>query len=142
MQLLSTYAPMWPELVYDRNAPTTELNTTTNRGWVTRSWCPVAASKLAIRTQSDVQSYVNSLIATGNTYHDLGMAWGARMLSPTGMWASENATAPNGKPVSRHLIFMTDGDMVTHPTSITATAMKSSTGACRAARRRPARATS
>ncbi len=109
------WRPMWPELVYDRNAPTTELNTTTNRGWVTRSWCPVAASKLAIRTQSDVQSYVNSLIATGNTYHDLGMAWGARMLSPTGMWASENATAPNGKPVSRHLIFMTDGDMVTPP---------------------------
>lgn len=113
--IATMWRPMWPELVYDRNAPANEVNTTTNRGWVTRSWCPVAASKLATRTQSDVQSYVNSLIATGNTYHDLGMAWGARMLSPTGMWASENATAPNGKPVSRHLIFMTDGDMVTPP---------------------------
>lgn len=111
----TSWRPMWPELVYDRNGVPNELNTTTNRGWITSSWCPVAASKLAIRTQADVQGYVNSLIATGNTFHDLGMAWGARMLSPTGMWASENASAPNGKPISRHLIFMTDGDMYTPP---------------------------
>ena len=112
----TSWRPMWPELVYDRNSTSNELNSTTNRNWITSSWCPVAASKLAVRTQADVQSYVNSLIATGNTFHDLGMAWGARMLSPTGMWANENASAPNGKPVSRHLIFMTDGDMVTPPT--------------------------
>lgn len=111
----TSWRPMWPELVYDRATTTNELNSTTNRGWVTATYCPVAASKLAVRGRSDVQSYVDSLIATGNTYHDLGMAWGARMLSPTGMWASENSTAPNGKPISRHLIFMTDGDMVTPP---------------------------
>lgn len=111
----TSWRPMWPELVYDRTALANEINVTTNRNWVTSTWCPAAASKLAVRTHADVQDYVDSLIAVGNTYHDLGMAWGARMISPTGMWASENTTAPNGKPITRHLIFMTDGDMVTPP---------------------------
>ncbi|UVO53221.1 TadE/TadG family type IV pilus assembly protein [Sphingomonas sp. SUN039] len=122
------WRPMWPELVYDRDTTATVLNTTTNRPAISEygsaqpnpwrsvaTWCPVAASKLAVRARADVQNYVNSLVANGNTFHDLGMAWGARLLSPTGMWASENTTAPNGKPISRHLIFMTDGDMVTPP---------------------------
>jgi hypothetical protein len=39
------------------------------------------------------------------------MIWGARMISPTGIFASENATAANGKPIGRHIIFMTDGVM-------------------------------
>jgi hypothetical protein len=29
------------------------------------------------------------------------------------MFAGENATAPNGRQISRHLLFMTDGDMYT-----------------------------
>jgi Flp pilus assembly protein TadG len=116
------WRPMWPELIYQRgngtsNAP--ELNTTTNRANYFNYACPVAASKLAVRQHSDVQDYVDSLVATGTTFHDLGMAWGARLISPTGMWASENATAPNGKPISRHLIFMTDGDMNADPSVYT-----------------------
>lgn len=108
------WRPMWNELVYDRSGTANELNVTTNRSPVT-SYCPAESSKLAERTRTQVQSYVDSLLAVGNTYHDLGMAWGARMLSATGMWASENSTAPNGRSISRHLIFMTDGDMVTPP---------------------------
>lgn len=111
----TSWRPMWPELVYNRNGLANELNVTTNRNWVTSSWCPAAASKLAVRTRAQVQSYVDGLVANGNTYHDFGMAWGARMLSPTGMWAAENATAPNGRPINRHLLFMTDGDMYTPP---------------------------
>ena len=109
------WRPMWQEIIYDRAATANELNTTTNRGRITASWCPAEASHLAICTRTNVQAYVDSLIATGNTFHDLGMAWGARMLSPTGMWAANNSTAPNGRPITRHLIFMTDGDMVTPP---------------------------
>ncbi len=111
----TSWRPMWPEVVYDRNGVANEINVTTNRNWVTATWCPAASSKLATRARADVQDYVDSLIAVGNTYHDLGMAWGARLISPTGMWAAENATAPNGKPISRHIVFMTDGDMVTPP---------------------------
>src|SRR3546814_19369621 len=40
------------------------------------------------------------------------MAWGARLISPTGLIASENATAKkNDRPISRHILFMTDGEM-------------------------------
>lgn len=105
------WRPMWPELVYYRDANNgldNEIDVTTSRNPM-GSACPSPSSKLAVRAQSDVQSYVDSLVPTGGTYHDFGMAWGARLLSPTGMWASENSTAPNGRPISRHIIFMTDG---------------------------------
>ena len=74
--------------------------------------CPRAARKLATTSRTDLNTYVNSLAATGNTYHDLGMVWGARFLSPRGIFASENATAPNGDPIARHIVFMTDGAQV------------------------------
>lgn len=112
------WRPMWNELIYDRSAGggfSEELNVTTNRSPTGSYWCPAEASKLAVRTHNDVQDYVNGLVATGNTFHDLGMAWGVRLLSPNGLFASENATAPNGRPISRHIIFMTDGVMVTPP---------------------------
>jgi Flp pilus assembly protein TadG len=73
--------------------------------------CPKAATKLQTMSRSDVQTYVNALTIGGSTYHDAGMIWGARMISPTGIFASENATAANGKPIGRHIIFMTDGVM-------------------------------
>jgi hypothetical protein len=59
------------------------------------------------------ETYINSLQPKGYTYHDAGMAWGARLMSPTGLFKAENATAANGRPISRHIIFMTDGDMMT-----------------------------
>jgi Flp pilus assembly protein TadG len=73
--------------------------------------CPKPATKLQTMTRSDVQNYVSALTIGGSTYHDAGMIWGARMISPTGIFASENTTAANGKPIGRHIIFMTDGVM-------------------------------
>lgn len=76
--------------------------------------CPAAALKLTAMTASDsstFNTYVSSLQPVGGTYHDSGMVWGLRLLSAEGLFASENATAPNGRPIYRHLIFMTDGDM-------------------------------
>src|SRR3546814_6088284 len=57
------------------------------------------------------EDYVESLQPLGGTYHDVGMVWGARLLSPTGLFTDENATAPNERPISRHIVFMTDGEM-------------------------------
>lgn len=68
--------------------------------------CPSPARKLAPISSAELDTYVNSLQSAGNTYHDIGMIWGARLLSPTGIFKSENA----GTNTSRHLIFMTDGD--------------------------------
>lgn len=72
------------------------------------SACPRSALKLAEMTSSDVSSYLDSLAAAGNTYHDIGMIWGGRLLSPTGLFAAENADV-GGIATNRHLIFLTDG---------------------------------
>ncbi|WP_010337186.1 TadE/TadG family type IV pilus assembly protein [Sphingobium yanoikuyae] len=86
-------------------------------GW---NACPSQARKLtsyanrtAIPTgqSSSYDSYVDGLVAVGGTYHTIGMMWGARFLSPTGIFADENASAPNGFNISRHIVFMTDGTM-------------------------------
>lgn len=74
--------------------------------------CPRAARKLADITRNDLQAYVDALTPSGNTYHDIGMLWGSRFISPRGIFASENTSAPNGDPISRHIVFMTDGAQV------------------------------
>ena len=56
-----------------------------------------------------LENYLAALVATGNTYHDIGMIWGGRLASPRGIFA-ENVNQDN-KPTSRHLIFMSDGQM-------------------------------
>lgn len=63
--------------------------------------------------------YVDTMVAGGNTYHDIGLIWGARLLSPTGLFADENAATPEGGEIQRHLIFMTDGDTVTSRFNLT-----------------------
>lgn len=75
--------------------------------------CPRAAFRMTEITRANLQTYVNALVASGNTYHDIGMVWGARLISPRGMFAADNATAPNGDAIQRHIIFMTDGMLVT-----------------------------
>ena len=76
--------------------------------WAGLSACPAPARKLAEMTSGDVDAYLNSLEARGSTYHDIGMIWGGRLLSPTGLFALENADVA-GKMTSRHMIFLTDG---------------------------------
>jgi Flp pilus assembly protein TadG len=71
--------------------------------------CPSRARKLAAMTSSEVATYVDGLVPAGSTYHDIGMIWGGRLLSPTGIFASENVDV-NNRPTMRHLIFLTDGE--------------------------------
>lgn len=63
----------------------------------------------------NLSSYINSLSPAGNTNHTIGMIWGARFLSPTGLFAAENTKTKNGFNIARHLIFMTDGDLNVFP---------------------------
>lgn len=77
--------------------------------WAGLSACPASARKLSEMDAASVTAYVDSLVARGSTYHDIGMIWGGRMLSPTGIFSAENADV-SGKPTSRHLIFLTDGE--------------------------------
>ena len=71
--------------------------------------CPAAAFRLKEISRSDMQTYVNNLQGRSNTYHDIGMLWGARFISPRGIFKNSNAAAPNGDAIARHIVFMTDG---------------------------------
>lgn len=108
------WRPMFKEMAWNRSGTATETRTgDTTQPNNSYAACPKRARKLSVMTKADVQAYVNAADFTpnGGTYHDAGMAWGARLISPTGMFASENTAAPNGKPIDRNIIFMTDGDM-------------------------------
>ena len=80
--------------------------------------CPAAAQRLAEMTSSEVSAYMASLNPAGQTYHDIGMIWGGRLISPTGLFEADNVDRP-GKTTSRHLIFLTDG--ITQPLDISYT---------------------
>ncbi len=62
-------------------------------------------------TSDDLQSYIQDLKLRLITNHTIGMVWAARLISPTGLFAARNNDAPNGRPITRHIVFMTDGNM-------------------------------
>lgn len=113
------WRPMYPEQVYDRqlrwdgSGSLSAAEKTTHDEYV-NPWsagyaaCPPAAVKLEEMSSSSLANYLGTLAPRGSTYHDIGMIWGGRLLSPTGIFAAENADVP-GKPTSRNLIFLTDG---------------------------------
>ncbi|WP_416463887.1 pilus assembly protein TadG-related protein [Sphingomonas sp. VDB2] len=116
------WRPHWPDVEFDRSGRWLNDNRNNDYRSGTGGWnaCPSKARKLASYSSrtavptgmsSSFDSYVDGLIAIGGTYHDIGMIWGARFLSPTGIFATDNGAAPNGFNISRHIIFMTDGDM-------------------------------
>ena len=101
-----------PEMNWDGagtfKSPVNSPNDYLMAAWAGLSACPAPARKLAEMTSGDVGTYLGSLVAEGSTYHDIGMIWGGRLLSPTGLFATENADV-SGKTTSRHMIFLTDG---------------------------------
>lgn len=116
------WGPALPGVIYTRNGAgawnTAEIDTTLDYGNQSSFVCPTASKKL--QTWPDpttFSSYVDSLVANGNTYHDIGLIWGARLLSPTGLFANENAYTPQGGEIQRNMIFMTDGDPCTTSTN-------------------------
>lgn len=76
--------------------------------------CPAPAGKLAeYATVNDFQTRLNTAISIrgGQTHHDVGMVWGLRYLSPTGMFSADNPTMRGTKPVHKHIVFLSDGQM-------------------------------
>ena len=113
------WRPMLHEIAFDRGifgdgsgnfspAEITDANWYLNAGFAGYSACPAPAQKLQEMTSGQVTSYLGTLSPNGSTYHDIGMIWGARLLSSTGLFAADNADQA-GKPTSRNLIFLTDG---------------------------------
>jgi Flp pilus assembly protein TadG len=103
------WRPMFADAVYRRSAGSTSSGSGTHMDGAA---CPAEARRLAAWTRGNMQSYVNALSPTGSTYHDIGMIWGARLLSSGGIFADSPDTFAS-MPVARHIIFMTDGQMDT-----------------------------
>lgn len=109
----SKWRPLWPEMAYRRGTASNIYRQ--DRGYEgspTSSGCPSQARLLAELSKDEFMGEANKLSPEGSTYLDLGMIWGGRLLSPTGMFASTVMEPPqNGAEVARHIIFLTDGEM-------------------------------
>lgn len=75
---------------------------------VPASSCPSSSRKFQEWSPTEFSSYIDDLSVGGNTSHDIGILWGARVMSPTGMFATLNA--PENVTIERHMVFMTDGE--------------------------------
>jgi Flp pilus assembly protein TadG len=115
------WSPMYPSIIYERamkydgsgsfsKGQKTTTDEYMNPATLGTAACPPAARKLAPITASQLDAYLATLKPNGSTYHDIGMIWGGRLLSPTGLFASENADVSSTRPSTRHLIFLTDGE--------------------------------
>jgi len=97
----------------DRNYgvdPTVSDSTLRDNGYVT---CGKPVKRLGVMARTDVYNYVyaTDFVPEGGTYHDTGMIWGTRLISPAGPWASDTAAWPNRNTPNRVIIFLTDGVM-------------------------------
>ncbi len=110
------WRPMWDQISYYRLASNGYLtkSTTSEFGGSPQKACPYKAQEFKEMSKSDFYDYADALTPDGGTYHDIGMLWGARMSSPSGIFADNvNAAPSNNGAVSRHIVFMTDGNMDT-----------------------------
>ncbi|HAF40983.1 MAG TPA: pilus assembly protein TadG [Sphingobium sp.] len=115
------WRPFWPDVSWYRTS--TPASSPYWSSWTgDQAACPTQARPLAEYASRDsapsndpsatsFNAYVDSLTPWGFTNHTTGMIWGARMMSPDGIFAANNGAAPNGFSISRHIIFMTDGAM-------------------------------
>lgn len=115
------WKPFWPEVAYSRGNSTSSSSGTSvfERGEAYVA-CPTEAKRLTPWTRDELNTYLNSLVAIGGTYHDIGMIWGARLLSRNGIFSADNPANYRSMPVSRFLIFLTDGQMAPNADTYTA----------------------
>ena len=115
------WRPMYPGLIYARalewsgSGSLTSNVVNSDKDFVSVSAlgtaaCPPPAMRLTELDEGDIDDYLATLKASGSTYHDIGMIWGGRLISPTGLFSEENADVSANSPTNRNLIFLTDGE--------------------------------
>jgi Flp pilus assembly protein TadG len=113
------WRPRYEDIIYVRSirsngtGSVTKAEVKSTENFVqTGSWwfsaCPAKAAKLAEMDATALNTYLDTLQPFGATYHDIGMIWAARLISPDGLFASENANLGSSNTV-RAIIFLTDG---------------------------------
>jgi Flp pilus assembly protein TadG len=111
----SRWVPWWPEAEFDPD---------TRNVYTDPKYCASAASRLKeyYNDKGSFMTYINNLKPLGGTYHDIGVMWGARFISPDGIFASatpstndqndpDNPKILRGFSIRKYMIFMTDGDL-------------------------------
>ncbi len=102
-------------LMFDRNQTAT-LDSNSDIAPETEYCVPAAMKFTTVDTSAPttvpswLETFIGTLVARGNTYHDVGMTWGTRLANPNGIM-STNVNAGNLTSVSRHIIMLTDGLM-------------------------------
>lgn len=136
------FRPYMPDLIYWRDQAAAETTTTDKTSGSFKyvyggstyyialqsyhyASCPKQVRRLtAVTSMADITSYVDDtavpLRAHGMTYHDIGMVWGLRLISPTGIFKTDTAAWPGRNPPNRYIVFLTDGDMENSGTAYTA----------------------
>lgn len=118
------WRPYWPDVEYERasynsydtgNGDTDdhESYTDPDRMKAGKNGCAKPAQRLKVMTATEVNNFVNAadFVPLGGTYHDIGMIWGVRFLSPTGIFAADTAPWPGRQAPKRVIVFLTDGAM-------------------------------
>ena len=131
------WRPLWPDVFYYRGGvravndygnatspPYGDTTSTSQRGPFTNMLiynniaygyvsCGKAAQRLTKMSRDDIAAYVNAndFRAQGGTYHDVGMIWGTRMISPGGIFKGDTTAWAGRNEPNRYIVFMTDGDM-------------------------------
>jgi len=123
------WGPQLPDSLYIRrlsnNSWTTDQFTSESNGYRAEQYsdrytasCPTEASLYKTWSTNEFWGYLNTLQPQGNTYHDIGLLWGARLMSPTGIFSDINDD--QDELPERHLVFMTDGDTQTSTSNYSA----------------------
>jgi Flp pilus assembly protein TadG len=124
------WAPQWGDVEYGRNNYNSTSNTTSNgddsnndpnygstslikSGYLS---CGKPVRRLTTWQRTDVYNYLyaTDFKPIGGTYHDTGMIWGLRLISPTGLFKADTApwgTGAGALPPNRVIVLLTDGFM-------------------------------
>jgi hypothetical protein len=95
---------------YNSNITTNYPNLFSNSAAITSVYYPRNTSN-ALLNAPTLQNYIDRIQLVDGTTHDIGFIWGMHLLSGVGMFAAENPDLFNNVPVTRHIVFMTDGEM-------------------------------
>src|SRR5690606_18595018 len=118
------WRPMWPDIIYRRGTNTGTVDYTNSTmqsnsgdggslepmgneyrlrlGYVS---CGKEAQRLRAMTRTEVSGFVNhpDFVPIGGTYHDVGMIWGLRFISPSGPFAADTAAWPGRNQAMRSI---------------------------------------
>jgi Flp pilus assembly protein TadG len=118
------WRPYWPDVEYVRptynSYPTSNGDSSSYESYMDpdrlilgKNGCAKPVQRLKVMTATDINAFVTAsdFVPIGGTYHDIGMIWGVRLLSPNGIFKNDTAAWPGRQQPKRIIVFMTDGAM-------------------------------